>query len=124
MNRWLNRSHPQTLQAGVLLGYFSGVLSLLGRASGGIGLLLAIGLIGGSFGVANSKRIGYYVLAVAATIRVLHILQIGSTTLPAGSLSRTIILTLILLTALVFPIALVVAVLHSHSRTYQQAWFD
>ena len=29
MNQWLNRSHPMTLQAGVILGYISAVFGLL-----------------------------------------------------------------------------------------------
>ncbi|MEL7158545.1 MAG: hypothetical protein AAFN30_18385, partial [Actinomycetota bacterium] len=62
MNRWFNPSHPQTLQAAVILGYFSAVFGLLG-AGVNVFLLLFIGVGVGAFGSANNQRWGYYLLA-------------------------------------------------------------
>lgn len=128
MYQWFNRSHPQTLQAAVFLGYFAGVFSLLG-GGGAIALLISIGLIAGAFGVANSKRIGYYALAVAASLRAL--LYVAILIRPASpqvmdilGFTRGFILRLEALNNLVFPIALVAAILHSHSRQYQKVWFQ
>ena len=70
MQQWFNPSHPQTLQAAVILGYFAGVFSVLG---GGLGLLLGIGLFAGAFGSANNKKWGYVLLAVTSSLRVLLI---------------------------------------------------
>ena len=117
MTRWLNPSHPQTLQAAVILGYISAVFGLLGGAS--IFLLLFIGVGVGAFGSANNKKWGYYLLAGCSFLVAVFWIQLF-----ARSLGDDLIITLRLLNATVFPTALAVAALHPHSREYQKVWFE
>jgi len=133
MYTWFNQSHPQTLQAAVILGYLTGIFSLLfgspGRFGTGMDLLVSIGLFGGAFGVANSKRVGYYVLGAAATIRGLLFLDtfirpFDSRIMDALGFMDTLIIRLEILNSMVFPAALVVAIFHSHTRNYQKVWFE
>lgn len=119
MYRWLNPSHPQTLQAGVFLGYLSAIFSLLSPI-GGIGLLLAIGLGVGAFGTANNKRWGFWLLAIAAGLSLL--LYLIPVVLNAQHVD--IIGTLFSINRMVFPAALFAAVVHAHSRQYQRIWFE
>ncbi len=118
MNRWFNPSHPQTLQAAIILGYISAVFGLLGGAS--ILLILFIGVGVGAFGSANNKRWGYLLLAATATL----VAAVWWYFLVLAMLSGSLEFTLRLLNNAVFPTALVVAVLHAHSREYQRIWFE
>lgn len=117
MNQWFNGSHPQTLQAGVILGYISGVFGLLG--SGPL-FIIFIGLLVGAFVTANNKRWGYYLLAVCATVaalfRIVVLVLVGT--------SFSLVPVLMALNAVVFPAALAAAVLHGNSRQYQKIWFE
>lgn len=119
MYRWLNPSHPQTLQAGVFLGYLSAIFSLLSPLNG-LGLLLAIGLGVGAFGTANNKRWGFWTLAVAAGLSLL--LYLIPVVLNAQDVD--VIGTLFSINRTVFPAALFAAVVHAHSRQYQRIWFE
>ena len=118
MDRWFNPSHPQTLQAAVILGYISAVFGVLG-AGVGVFLLLFIGVGVGAFGSANNKRWGYYLLAVCAFLVALFWVWLFVT-----SIGGRLVPTLHLLNSTVFPTALAVAVLHPHSREYQKIWFE
>ncbi len=118
MTRWLNPSHPQTLQAAVILGYFSAVFGLLLGSAIIFPLLIGIGV--GAFGSANNKRWGYYLLAVCASLVALFWVVIFLASVPSGDL----VAILSLASATVFPGALAVGVLHPHSREYQKVWFD
>lgn len=117
MTRWFNPSHPQTLQAAVILGYISAVFGLLRGAS--LLLLVFIGVGVGAFGSANNKRWGYYLLAGCAFLVALFWVYLF-----ARSIGSDIVLTLRLLNLCVFPTALAVAALHPHSREYQKVWFE
>lgn len=118
MYRWLNPSHPQTLQAAVILGYISAVFSLFFGSP--LLLLLAIGKGIGAFGTANNKRWGYYLLAVAAGLTFLLYLLLVLDGVQAASIT----FTLQRINAAVFPGALFAAVVHAHSRQYQKIWFE
>ena len=120
MYRWLNPSHPQTLQAGVFLGYLSAVFALLSPVFGVLSILLALGKGVGAFGTANNKRWGYYVLAVASGL-TLALYLVG---LVVQIQDADIINTLFQLNRTVFPAALFAAVIHAHSRQYQRIWFE
>ncbi len=121
MNQWLNRSHPQTLQAGVILGYISAVFGLLGVGGLLFLLLIYLGLGAGAFATANNKRWGYVLLAVCACLAaILEILPFVLSI--TGSSGLEIILAR--LNRTVFPTALAVAVLHVQSREYQKVWFE
>jgi hypothetical protein len=121
MNQWLNRSHPQTLQAGVILGYISAVFGLLGVGGAPILILLYAGLFAGAFATANNKRWGYVLLAVCACLAAL--IAVLPFVISVVGLNRLEIM-LILLNRTVFPVALAAAVLHVHSREYQKIWFE
>lgn len=118
MNQWLNRSHPQTLQAGVILGYISAVFGMLG-----VGALILLpvflGLGVGAFVTANNKRWGYFLLAACACLAALLRLLVLAFSVTSG-----IIPALFALNQTVFPTALAVAVLHVQSREYQKVWFE
>ncbi len=119
MYRWFNRSHPQTLTTAVFLGYFAAVFGLLGAGvnDAALQLLASIAIGVGAFGTANNKRIGYYALGVASVAQVLLILALLRYGL---DLKLTLMLVV---NRLVFPVALVAAVFHPHSREYQRVWF-
>jgi len=117
MNQWFNGSHPQTLQAGVILGYISAVFGLLA----GPLFPLFIGLGAGAFVTANNKRWGYYLLAICASaVALFQILALVNVTATAFGVVRF----LSTLNRIIFPVALAVAVLHRDSREYQRAWFE
>jgi ABC-type antimicrobial peptide transport system permease subunit len=118
MTRWLNPSQPQTLQAAVILGYLSAVFGLLGGATVIFPLFIGIGV--GAFATANNKRWGYILLAVCSFLIALFWIALFVTAIP----SRDLVLILSLASAMVFPIALAIAVLHAHSREYQKVWFE
>jgi predicted permease len=121
MNQWLNRSHPQTLQAGVILGYISAVFGLLDTGGQLLLLLVYLGLGAGAFVTANNKRWGYILLAVCACLAAFFRIY----PLVAGVLDTDPLrFTLARLNSTVFPAALAVAVLHTQSREYQKAWFE
>ena len=120
MYRWLNPSHPQTLQAGVFLGYLSAVFGLLSPVFGVLSLLLAIGKGVGAFGTANNKRWGYYLLALASGL-TLALYALG---LVIEVQQADIVPALMQINQTVFPAALFAAVVHAHSRQYQRIWFE
>ncbi len=117
MNQWLNRSHPMTLQAGVILGYISAVFGLLQPQ---FFFILYLGVGAGAFVTANNKRWGYYLLAICSTIIALFL----AAGLVFSVLNFSIIGTLLSLNRMVFPTALAAAVIHTQSREYQKIWFD
>ncbi|MEM7340049.1 MAG: hypothetical protein AAF467_15445 [Actinomycetota bacterium] len=121
MTRWFNPSHPQTLQAAVILGYISAVFGALAFAGfNPLLLLLCIGIGAGAFGSANNQRWGYFLLAGCSLLLALFwwLLLVGAISggSVVGSLQR--------LNAVVFPTALAVAAWHNHSREYQKVWFE
>jgi hypothetical protein len=120
MYRWLNPSHPQTLQAGVFLGYLSAVFGLLSPIFGVTSLLLALGNGIGAFGTANNKRWGYWLLAVSSGV-TLAIYVLG---LVLEIQDAEVIPILFQVNSTVFPAALFAAVIHAHSRQYQRIWFE
>ncbi len=126
MNQWLNRSHPQTLQAGVILGYISAVFGMLLGAPLFV-LPIFIGLGVGAFATANNKRWGYFLLAIcaclAAAFRLLFVF-VGVSDIINSGLIQGIRSTLTAMNGSVFPVALAVAVLHLQSREYQKVWFE
>jgi hypothetical protein len=119
MQQWLNRSHPQTLQAAVILGYLSAFFGLL--SGDGLSLLLAFGLGFGAFFTANNRRAGYIVLAVSATIAAARLVILLALVVYGRD---TVATMLAVLNACVFPVALAAAVLHIQSREYQKIWFE
>jgi len=131
MNSWLNPSHPRTLQAAVILGYFSGVFTLLSAVGvrgifGLLIMLLAIGVFAGAFMTANDRRIGWTLLAVCAVLLAAWdcFFAVYSLIEFAQNLSLfSLKVFLQLLNRTIFPVALAALVLHRQSREYQRVWF-
>jgi hypothetical protein len=111
-HRFFNPHQPQTLQSAVILSYIDAVLGLLGLNP--IGLLVAIGLGAGGFGIANEKKWGYAVAVVCAVLQVVALLAIFG----LGALNHVNTLLTFLFDAL-----LVGLLLHPMSREYQRIWF-
>jgi uncharacterized membrane protein HdeD (DUF308 family) len=111
VNRWLDRTQPQTLYIAVILLYINAVFGLLFGGFSLIGLLLVAGQVGGGYGIANEKKWGYWLgVAMAFLPFILGLIFLHN------PFSGTII-------TLMFEIALVCLLLHPQSREYERIWF-
>ena len=111
--RFINRYQPQLLVTATMLAYIQAVFDLLTGLQYGY-LLMVVAAVGkglGAFGIANSKRIGYYVCIGATVIGILLIFV-----LDYSLFGR--------LLSLVFEGALLGALLHPQSREYTKIWFE
>lgn len=135
--RWTNNSQPQTLQIAVFLLYadafflalqvltdYGGPIDLLRQVPWGTALVLAIpaGVLAGR-AIASEQKWGYYLgIAMAFFPIVFWTLlarSLGATfreAIDVGVTGRGVISTM-------FEIALIVLLLHTHSREYQRVWF-
>ena len=141
--RFFNPSQPQTMQVAVFLLYANVVVALLFR-SGGAGLytaaveavtrnglsqsletllgnVITIIVVGGSFAaaylIANEKKVGWrlgVVVAAAPIVALLILLLIGMPRLGIGSAISI---------QLMFDVALLVALVHDQTRSYEKVWF-
>jgi hypothetical protein len=112
--RWINQSHPQTLQTAVILLYLNGVLGLLPSFGSYGGVPVCVAMIVGAFGVANDKKWGYGLAVLAAALNILFVfLYWGIDALTNFSP----------LVSLMFGGALIALLLHPMSRSYQRIWF-
>jgi len=110
--RWVNQTQPQTLQIGVLLLYFNGIITLLfGGLFIPLGAVIIIGSIAAGYGIANERKWGY-ILGVAMALW-----PFGLRVYYGGSLFGADLITLL------FEVALVALLLHPQSRDYQRIWF-
>jgi hypothetical protein len=107
--KWLDQSHPQTLQIACWFLYLSAVFSLL---RGGIDIVLVVGAVAAFF-IANEKRWAYYLGVAIAGLDLLLTARLWLDT----RFSFNVLISLI------FAIALFVALLHPQSRSYQRIWF-
>jgi len=112
--QFFNRSHPQTLQLGVMLAYLTALFSLLSFS--GLLSILALLLALSAFGMANDKKIAWYGgVAIAALI-------VGVQVLIVLANPRLLVSPLFLISA-GFDIALLVAFVHPQTRDYVKIWF-
>lgn len=110
--RWVNPSQPQTLYGATILCYIDAVFGILFSFTL-IGLLIAVGLAIGGFGVANEKKWGYAVAVAAAVLQVaLLLLLFGINVLGFPTIL-----------SLMFDGLLVGLLVHPLSRDYQRIWF-
>ncbi|MHB8190272.1 MAG: hypothetical protein ACYDHP_07625 [Ferrimicrobium sp.] len=116
----LDRTQPQTLLIGSLLLYLNAAFAILEVLFFGIsflGLLLAVILpVVGAYGVANSRRIGYYIALAATAIPLLYYVYI----LLTAGLSALLSVGLLSIILAVVPFALFI---HPMSRQYVKLWF-
>ncbi len=110
-SRWTNPHQPQTLQISVLLLYFRAVFAVL-TGFAGVGILLAVAMGAGAFGIANEKKWGYILAVAASVLPVLWDIRV----LLASNLTVGLI-------SLLFDGALLALLLHPMSRDYQRIWF-
>ncbi len=138
--RFFNPSQPQTMQVSVFLLYANVILALFfsgseglyavaatsltgggGRGSGTtlIGNLVAIGVVAGcgaaAYLIANERKVGWrlgVVVAAAPIVALLLIIVTGHVSV-AGAISIR----------LLFDVALLVALLHDQTRSYEKIWF-
>ena len=110
--RWINHFQPQTLVTGTVLAYIQGFFALLAMSV--YGLLFAVALGFGAYGIANDKRWGY---GLAVSGAILQLLIYVGLLLNYG-------LELDILLGLLFAGALVALLLHPESREYQRIWFS
>lgn len=137
--RWTNNSQPQTLQIAVFLLYadafflalqvltdYGGPIDLVRQVPWGTALVLAIpaGVLAGR-AIASEQKWGYYLgIAMAFFPFVFWTLYVKDRVpfatwrdaLDYGVTGRGVI-------SMMFEIALVVLLLHTHSREYQRVWF-
>jgi hypothetical protein len=110
--RWVNQSQPQTLYGATILCYIDAAFGVLFGFTL-LGLLIAVALGAGGFGIANEKKWGYAVAVTAAVIQVALLLLIFG----INVLGFPTILTLM------FDGLLVGLLIHPMSRDYQRIWF-
>ncbi len=116
---WVNRHQPQTLYIAQLLMYFQGGLGLLFAVIGARGLtvyslVIAAGKLAAAYGIANEMRWAYKLGVVIAALPILVLLLLAVTN-DVGWLWADPI-------GLLFDIALLALLLHTHSRSYQRYW--
>lgn len=117
---WVNRNQPQTLYIAQLLMYFQGGgLGLLFAVIGIRGLtvyslVIAAGKLAAAYGIANEMRWAYKLGVVIAALPILVLLLLAFTD-DLGWLWADPL-------GLLFDIALLALLLHSHSRSYQRYW--
>lgn len=141
--RFFNPSQPQTMQVAVFLLYANVVVALLFRSGGSglytgaveavtrdglsdsletlLGNVITIIVVGGSFAaaylIANEKKVGWrlgVVVAAAPIVALLILLLIG---MPRLGISSAISIQLM------FDVALLVALVHDQTRSYEKVWF-
>lgn len=115
--RFINQTQPQTLQIAVFLLYADAAFALFYMLVGMLNPLFSIpvaaGGVAAGFGIANEKRWGYWLgLVIAFLPAALRVLIYG----PDGLLRENLL-------SLMFEIALIALLLHTHSREYQRIWF-
>ena len=108
--RWLNRSHPQTLLSATMLLYIEGLFSLV---RGEVQLLIGVAMFPAAWAIANDRRWGWRLGIAAAVLNVLLPLQ-------WYGLGRPMSLAF----ALLFPVVLLVLLVHPVSREHQRIWFE
>jgi hypothetical protein len=112
--RWVNQSHPQTLQIAVLLFYLDAAFNVLfGAVFSPVGLVITVAEVYAGVQIAGEKRQGYR-LGVALSVFVVAFVLV---------VFNSDILSLEGLMALLFPVARLALLLHEESRNYQRIWF-
>lgn len=116
---WVNRHQPQTLYIAQLLMYFQGGIGLLLFLLGARGLpaymlIIVVGKLVAAFGIANEMRWAYKFGVVIAALPILLLLRLAVTDDVRWLWGDPV--------GLLFDIALIALLLHSHSRSCQRYW--
>lgn len=116
----IDRSQPQTLVIASILLYLNALFTLfemlfVGPAPLELVTMVVLPIVG-AYGIANSRRIGYYLAIAAAAIPLLTYLYFGI----LGGLGTILSSGVIIIIFAIVPFALL---LHPMSREYQRVWF-
>src|ERR1700722_3821325 len=103
--KWLDRTQPQTLMIATMLLYINAVFALIDVFSYPLYLLLIAGQVAGGLGIANERKLGYW---LAVTIAVLSLVPVF---IVPGAL---------IIVSLLFQVSLVALLLHPQSRSYKK----
>ncbi len=107
--RWVNQSHPQTLQIAVLLFYLDAVFNVLfGAIFNPLGLLITVAEVAAGLLIANERKAGYWLGVAVSAVWLLLVLSVGG----GGDII-----------GLLFAVARLALLLHPQSRDYQRIWF-
>lgn len=116
-NKWLDRSHPQTLYLATVLLYVNAAFWLLQVLEGGIAIApLAIAAIFAGLGLANEKKAGFWLAVVVAGLNLLSLLYVFLA-LSGGVIVISLVINLI------FAVALMALLLHPMTTNYRRIWF-
>ena len=106
---WLNRLHPQTLLSATMLLYIEGLFNLV---RGPFLAMVGAAMFPAAWGLANDRRWGWRLGVMAASLAVIWRLR-------WYGLGNPVTTALILL----FPVVLLILLLHPTSREHQRIWF-
>lgn len=109
--RWVDRTQPQTLYIATIIMYINAVFDLIGgieRILFPVGLVLTVGSAVAGLGIANQKKLGYWLAVGIAFLPLVLVIT--------GRFGSTLI-------SLLFEVALVALILHPMSRSYYRTWF-
>lgn len=113
--RWINQGQPQTLVIAVFLLYINaafGIFDMLSyRFFPPIPLAIVAGEVAAGYGIANEKKLGYY-LGIAVAFMPFALRLYYHVSILAGNPLN-----------LMFEIALVALLLHNQTREYTRIWF-
>ena len=117
--QWMNRMHPQTLSMAVSLGYIGVVFSVLsGTWLNPIGLVAVLLGFAATVGIANDKKVAWYVAVVLSSIGML---ALGAYVLLSGG---GVLFSVDFLIGIVSPVAYFALLIHPISRSYVKTWFQ
>jgi hypothetical protein len=115
----MNRMHPQTLSMAVSLGYIGVVFSVLsGTWLNPIGLVAVLLGFAATVGIANDKKVAWYVAVVLSSIGML---ALGAYVLLSGG---GVLFSVDFLIGIVSPVAYFALLIHPISRSYVKTWFQ
>ena len=107
---WLNRLHPQTLLSATMLLYIEGLFNLV---RGPFLAMVGAAMFPAAWGIANDRRWGWRLGIGAAALNVIIPIRWYGLDSP-----------LTLAFALLFPVVLLVLLVHPVSREHQRIWFE
>lgn len=110
--------HPQTLSIAVSLGYIGVFFSVLsGTWLNPIGLVAVLLGLAATVGIANDKKMAWYVAVVLSSIGMLAV--VAYVLLSRGGA----LFSVDFLIGIVFPVAYFALLIHPISRSYVKTWF-
>lgn len=114
-NKWLDKSHPQTLYLATVLLYINAAFWLIELLLGDyIAGALAVGAIFAGIGLANEKKAGYWGAIAVAALNLFFLLTLFWF---GGFASISLVINVL------FAIALMALLVHPMTRNYERIWF-